>query len=1098
MKTGFSAFLAGALLSLSLQSVLATPLTGTGPDGAAPTWPEIFEQMLADWDNGKTVAENLNTSTGTVKGARALIDDDKTTKIVDVQNGNVGVGKAADGTIRLDVSGAIRADSITATNGITVSGGVIELGANAIQTSEIQDGQITAEKIASQAVTSDKIATDAVTGGHIATDAITGAEITDGAITVDDLADGAITDIKVSNVDWSKLINVPDKTCSPGEYLTGVTKDGKTCEMAGDASATNEVQTLSLVGTTSADRGVNLNSVGGVGGGSVLCMALTGSADLCDGNDDGVTEAQVDGFIGNDITANVLARGDGTKLVDSQITALDTGHVGISVAAPTARLEIGKTTVDETKLLVRAGTTQSNTNPLIKLTNSGGGVEYLRIHSDHPTNTFIGASVGNANTVTGTGREGMDNTFVGSGSGIGNTTGNGNAALGTNTLYDNTIGFSNVAVGLAALRYNIDGNYNNAVGVNALRGNTSGGGNNAFGYQALYSNTTGNNNIGIGYTTLRSNTTGGENIAVGRIALYSNTTGTHNVAIGFNTLNKNTIASYNVAISASALANNLTGIYNIGIGYAALLGNTTASFNTAIGFSAARSNTTGTANVAFGMNSLYSNLTGGYNTVNGYGALYSNTVGSNNVAFGSATGYFNTGSNNVFIGYQAGYNEAGSNKLYIANSNTATPLIYGDFSTAQATINGGLTVTSNITATTAPTLGDHLTNKTYVDGLVGGFTASSWALSTNSQDVYRATGNVGIGTATPAAQLEIAKDSLPGADMVLTSAGSNTGSNLWFRRAEGNLAAPAVVVDGKSLGGINNWGYDGATYRQSSYINFGVDGTPGINDMPGRIQFATAPDGSATPAERLRITSAGRVGIGTTAPSEILDVAGNIKASGNMLATDGTFSGAISAASATVSGNITSATAPTLGDHLVNKTYVDGQIAAIPSSADNLGNHTATQNLVLGSYYLSGDGGDEGVYVAADGKVGIGTAAPSEALEINGNIKAAAFYYTSDQTLKTDIRELSDALAKIQKLQGVSFEWKDSGKKSVGLIAQDVEKVYPELVATDPATGLKSVQYANLVAPLIEAVKDQQDQIESLQAQIAAMQKDLAALKTGK
>lgn len=81
--------------------------------------------------------------------------------------------------------------------------------------------------------------------------------------------------------------------------------------------------------------------------------------------------------------------------------------------------------------------------------------------------------------------------------------------------------------------------------------------------------------------------------------------------------------------------------------------------------------------------------------------------------------------------------------------------------------------------------------------------------------------------------------------------------------------------------------------------------------------------------------------------------------------------------------------------------------------------------------------------------------------------------------------EVSDVANAI--LDGVSFDWKESGEKSVGVIAQDVEKVFPELVKTDDATGLKSVEYGNLVAPLIEAVKEQQKQINSLKAEVEAL-----------
>ena len=69
-----------------------------------------------------------------------------------------------------------------------------------------------------------------------------------------------------------------------------------------------------------------------------------------------------------------------------------------------------------------------------------------------------------------------------------------------------------------------------------------------------------------------------------------------------------------------------------------------------------------------------------------------NVSGDNNVAIVSFAGESALGSGNVFLGYSAGKNETGSNRLYIDNSDTATPLIFSNFSTAIVTINAGLGV----------------------------------------------------------------------------------------------------------------------------------------------------------------------------------------------------------------------------------------------------------------------------------------------------------------------------------------------------------------------------------------------------------------------
>lgn len=111
-------------------------------------------------------------------------------------------------------------------------------------------------------------------------------------------------------------------------------------------------------------------------------------------------------------------------------------------------------------------------------------------------------------------------------------------------------------------------------------------------------------------------------------------------------------------------------------------------------------------------------------------------------------------------------------------------------------------------------------------------------------------------------------------------------------------------------------------------------------------------------------------------------------------------------------------------------------------------------------------------------------ASSSIKLIINGSAEADSFLYTSDKKLKTNIKTLPDALDKIMQLRGVTFDWKENGESKVGLIAQEVEEVFPEMVSTDKNTGLKAVEYGNLVAPLIEAIKAQQVEIEALRAEI--------------
>jgi len=178
-----------------------------------------------------------------------------------------------------------------------------------------------------------------------------------------------------------------------------------------------------------------------------------------------------------------------------------------------------------------------------------------------------------------------------------------------------------------------------------------------------------NRNVFVGRYSGTLNTTGNYNNALGHYALTNNTTGQSNVAIGSNAMDFNETGTANTAIGNSALYQVTSGNYNVAVG------------NQALGGGGGASN----ANVAVG-----------------YRALHSNQF-SNNTAIGHEAGHENMyGTGNIFIGYQAGFNTTAygpttSNKLYIENSNSVTPLIYGDFAADSLVINGDITITGRVT-----------------------------------------------------------------------------------------------------------------------------------------------------------------------------------------------------------------------------------------------------------------------------------------------------------------------------------------------------------------------------------------------------------------
>ena len=115
-------------------------------------------------------------------------------------------------------------------------------------------------------------------------------------------------------------------------------------------------------------------------------------------------------------------------------------------------------------------------------------------------------------------------------------------------------------------------------------------------------------------------------------------------------------------------------------------------------------------------------------------------------------------------------------------------------------------------------------------------------------------------------------------------------------------------------------------------------------------------------------------------------------------------------------------------------------------------------------------------------RVGVGTTIPSTTLQVSGTITCIDINSTSDVRLKENIHSIDNALDKVMQISGVEFDWKETKEPSVGVIAQDIEEIIPEVVKI--SGDIKTVNYNGLVGVLIEAIKEQQHQIEELKKQI--------------
>jgi hypothetical protein len=217
----------------------------------------------------------------------------------------------------------------------------------------------------------------------------------------------------------------------------------------------------------------------------------------------------------------------------------------------------------------------------------------------------------------------------------------------------------------------------------------------------------------------------------------------------------------------------------------------------------------------------------------------------------------------------------------------------------------------------------------------------------------------------------------------------------------------------------------------------------------------------------------GNVGIGTTSPIAKLHIPA---ATGNK---------AIINLNATVTGS--SSYGIEVGGY--------GRIGEWDLSSDKVININGG-TILWGNYY----GGDISFVTAAgttgsmtermriadiSGNIGIGTSSPAEKLDVVGNINssntvfAVHFDNVSDISLKDNISPLTNAKETINQLNPVSFNWKSSGEKSYGLIAQEVEQILPSIVHSK-SDGTKTVNYIEIIAFLIAAVKDLQQQIDDI------------------
>jgi len=342
----------------------------------------------------------------------------------------------------------------------------------------------------------------------------------------------------------------------------------------------------------------------------------------------------------------------------------------------------------------------------------------------------IGSLAGRSNTAN-------NNVFIGDEAGENNTSGSPNQFIGYGAGIFNSTGTNNFFEGFESGHQNTTGSLNYFSGHQAGFWNTTASNNHFVGYQAGFSNKTGTINFFDGYQAGYTNTVGSFNHFSGYLAGYNNTA-SENHFVGYEAGHSNTMGEKNHFDGYAAGTWNTTGSNNLFLGHTAGFYNNTGNYNLFIGSEAGYENSAGFNNTFIGHQSGFFNSNGFANNFIGFQSGYSNTSGTQNTFFGHQSGFANKGSGNVFIGYQAGAQEtAASSKLIISNSQTNTPLIYGEFDNQLVKMNGVAQI-NKITTNTGPIL--QLVETADQFGVLSFKNASKgtvWNMKAQSTDVYQ-------------------------------------------------------------------------------------------------------------------------------------------------------------------------------------------------------------------------------------------------------------------------------------------------------------------------------------------------------------------------
>ncbi len=876
--------------------------------------------------------------------------------------------------------------------------------------------------------------------------------------------------------------------------VSSFTNDSGYATGGGTASGTNTGdQTITLTGdVTGSGTGSFATTIGALKitndmlAGSIAASKLTGTDIATVGT---ITSGTWNGSVINATYIDTAIARLASPVFTGNVTLPGTGiwnssgNVGIGTPSPNQQLEITK-------------------NFRLPATTYNAGSPYGVIYKD--ANRFIhDFNYGNNGTVTTTGQ----NTFVGISA--------GNLTMGSTATQTNHASF-NTGIGYQSLTANTLGLGNTAIGATALVANTTGNQNTAIGYDAMASNTTGYQNTAMGGSALNRNTTGINNVVVGPSALYYNTTGSHNTAVGFiagyltaaggsnSTSNDSVYLGYFTKAGASGNTNEIViGATAAGNGSnTATIGNTSIlrTYLTGVNLKAGTT-AAGTAPLKFTSGALLTTAEAG--AVEFFGDAFYGTITTGaarkQFAFTSDITGVNSGTNtgDITLGAIGATPNASGASLsgQVLTLQPADASFGGVITTGAQSITGAKTF---ITSLATPLLiGGTSTTQTltYKTTTGVGTTGADHIFQTGNNGATEAmrilnSGDVGIGTPGPGHKLDVAG-----------SINISTGSAYKYNGV--NVILAKTALNDYFFGGAGNLTMTGADNVAVGYQAV-ASNTSGIRNTAVGTQALFSNTGSSfNTVMGYQALYNGTFGdnntvMGHTAMYNNYNGDQNVAIGGDALYSNYDGNDNVAVGVLALNNNSTGDFNTALGMSAI-RNLQSGHRNTVIGYNSGLGLSTGSNNTIIGASVtglsaalsnniIIADGqGNQRINVESTGNVGIGDTTADYKLDVKGTIcqdtdsdEICDGSVTSDARLKINIENIPSALEKIRQLRGVYFDWDDTightaflgrGTRQVGVIAQEIESVFPSLVYYDK-DGYRMVDYQKLTGPLIEAVKE--------------------------